>query len=326
MQFNTRIDEITDPILQEKGVRLFIKRDDLIHPYVSGNKLYKLKYNVEDAIDKGYDTILTLGGAYSNHLVATAAYCKEARLKCIGIVRGSPLPNPPPIGEGTYAYKNLSPPLLYCQDQGMQLHFVSREDYRKKEEPHFIAGLEKRFGRFYLVPEGGANALGMKGAAEILSRIDTAIYTHIAVASGTGTTLAGMINSPVFTSSPQPPSPKRDGGETPLSFRRGVRGEVLGISVLKGEDTLTPTVKKYLENKDVLPNWRVVTGYHHGGYAKSTPELLDFMERFKQLHGITLDHVYTGKLFFALYQMVQSGEIPPQSNILAIHTGGISFL
>lgn len=312
MQFNTRIDEINDPILTKKGVRLFVKRDDLIHPYISGNKLYKLKYNVEDAILQGYDAILTFGGAYSNHLVATAAYCNYMGLRSIGIVRGeelSPLPNPPPLGEGTYAYKNLSPPLLFCQEQGMQLHFVSREEYRQKESADFIAKLKDRFGNyFYIVPEGGGNALGVKGASEILHGFDASAYTHMMAACGTGTTLAGMVLTPSLL---------------PLIKVSSIN--VWGVSVLKGDDTLTSTVEKYVENEEDLPNWKMVTGYHHGGYAKTTPELLDFIAKFKEGHGITLDTVYTGKMFFAIYKMVEQGLIPTQSTILAIHTGGVSF-
>lgn len=292
MQFNTRIDKINDPFLDEKGINLYVKRDDLIHPYVSGNKLYKLKYNVEDAILQGYDGILTFGGAYSNHLVATAAYCNYIGLRCIGIVRGEELAS------------TLNPALQYCVEQGMQLHFVSREEYRQKESADFIARLKDRFGDFfYIVPEGGGNALGVKGASEILHGFDALPYTHFMAACGTGTTLAGMVLTPSLL-----PSTK-----------------VWGLSVLKGEDTLTPTVEQYVVGNDNLPNWKVINGYHHGGYAKTTPELLEFIARFKEAQGITLDTVYTGKLFFAIYKMAEEGLIHSQSNILAIHTGGISF-
>lgn len=329
MQFNTRIDEINDPFLAEKGVRLFVKRDDLIHPYVSGNKLYKLKYHVAEALAQGHDTILTFGGAYSNHLVATAAYCKKVGLKCIGIVRGEELaltalssltPGPSPKGRG-----GLSPALQYCVEQGMQLHFVSREEYRRKEEAAFIADLHQKLGRFYIAPEGGSGALGVKGAAEILSGVDTSVYSHIMCACGTGTTLAGLVSSAVFT--PTLALPLKGEGIPPSVLGEGGRGvEVIGISVLKGEDTLTQVVENYVGNNPNLPNWKILTEYHHGGYAKSTHELLDFIARYKTQHGITLDHVYTGKLFFAIYDMVANGTIPSQSTILAIHTGGISFI
>ncbi len=297
MQFNTRIDKINDPFLAEKGINLCVKRDDLIHPYVSGNKLYKLKYNVEDAILQGFDGILTFGGAYSNHLVATAAYCNYIGLRCIGIVRGEELAS------------TLNPALQYCVEQGMQLHFVSREEYRQKESADFIARLKDRFGDFfYIVPEGGGNALGVKGAGEILHGFDASPFTHIMAACGTGTTLAGLVLTPSLL---------------PIINVSSVN--IWGLSVLKGEDTLTPTVEKYVENEEDLPNWRIVSGYHHGGYAKTSPELLDFIAKFKEAQGITLDTVYTGKLFFAIYKMAAEGLIPSQSNILAIHTGGISF-
>lgn len=296
VDFNTRIDKINDPLINSSGVELYVKRDDLIHPYVSGNKLYKLKYNIEDAIAKGHTTILTFGGAYSNHLVATAAYCKEVGLKCIGIVRGSPLPNPPPLGEGTYAYKNLGAPLLFCLEQGMLLHFISREEYRLKKTPEFIQKLEGQFDPFYLIPEGGYNALGVKGAAEILNGVEG--FDVITCACGTGTTLAGLVLS------------------------APAKGEVLGFSVLKGPNTLTPEVAQYVGSKT---NWNINNDYHLGGYAKTTPELLEFITRFLKINNITLDKVYTSKLFFALYDLINKGYFPANTKLLAIHTGGYSF-
>lgn len=285
MQFNTRIDKIEDPDIKQSGVELYVKRDDLIHPYVSGNKLYKLIYNVEEARRRGHDTILTFGGAWSNHLVATAAYCNQNGLRCIGIVRGDEL------GANT-----LNPSLQFCADQGMQLHFVTREEYRNKTNPNFISRLNDLFGAFFLVPEGGANALGVKGAAEILNGISG--YNIIACACGTGTTLAGLITSAL---------PNKT---------------YMGFSVLKGEDTLSAEVEKYVGHTE---GWGITGDYHFGGYAKTTPELLAFKELFEKTNQIPLDKVYTAKLFYGLYQLINKGYFAVNKKILAIHTGGYSF-
>lgn len=285
MNFNTRIDKITDPLITSTGIELYVKRDDLIHPYVSGNKLYKLIYNVEEAEEQGYNTILTFGGAWSNHLVATAAYCKENGLKSIGIIRGDEL-----------ASRVLSPALKFCQEQGMQLHFVNREEYKLKTEVAFISRLSDLFGAFYLVPEGGANALGVKGAAEILNSVKG--YDYVACACGTGTTLAGLITAALPNTT------------------------YMGFSVLKGEDTLTAEVEKYVGHTN---GWSINTDYHCGGYAKTIPELLDFKERFEKINQIPLDNVYTAKLFLGLYSLINKGLFPSGAKILAIHTGGYAF-
>jgi 1-aminocyclopropane-1-carboxylate deaminase len=292
VDFNTRIDRITDPLITSSGVELYVKRDDLIHPFVSGNKLYKLIYNIQEAQQHGHDTILTFGGAWSNHLVATAAYCKEKGLKSIGIVRGEEL-DPLALSGG----EGLNPALQYCLDQGMQLHFVSRQEYKEKTTPDFISRLNTLFGRFCLVPEGGANALGVKGATHILDGISG--YDYVCCACGTGTTLAGIINSPL-----QP------------------EVRAIGFSVLKGLDTLSTEVENYAGHSN---NWTVNNQYHCGGYAKTTTALLAFKQRFEEVNGIPLDKVYTAKLFYGLYDRIAQGHFPTGSRILAIHTGGYSF-
>jgi 1-aminocyclopropane-1-carboxylate deaminase len=285
VNFNTRIDRITDPLITSAGVELYVKRDDLIHPYVSGNKLYKLIYNAQEAVKQGHNTILTFGGAWSNHLVATAAYCKDNGLKCIGVVRGDELAN-----------GSLSPTLQFCADQGMQLHFVSREEYKLKANEVFISRLSDLFGSFFLVPEGGANNLGVKGAAEILKGVSG--YDYIVCACGTGTTLAGLVTSALPNTT------------------------YMGFSVLKGEDTLTAEVEKYVGHTN---GWSINTDCHCGGYAKTTPELFAFKEQFEKTNQIPLDRVYTAKLFLGLYSLINKGFFPSGVKILAIHTGGYAF-
>jgi 1-aminocyclopropane-1-carboxylate deaminase len=285
VNFNTRIDRITDPLITSSEAELYVKRDDLIHPYVSGNKLYKLIYNVEEAQKQGQNTLLTFGGAWSNHLVATAAYCKEKGLKCIGVVRGHEL-----------TPETLSPSLKFCVEQGMQLHFVSREEYKQKTETEFISRLSSLFGPFFLVPEGGANALGVKGASEIMAGVEG--FDIICCACGTGTTLAGLVTSALHNT------------------------EYMGFSVLKGEDTLSTEVEKYVGH---TKGWSINTDYHFGGYAKTTSELLAFKQRFEEVNQIPLDMVYTAKLFYGLYSLINNGLIKPNVKILAIHTGGYAF-
>lgn len=285
MNFNTHIDRISDPEIISSGVELYVKRDDLIHPFVSGNKLYKLIYNVKEAQKQGHNAILTFGGAWSNHLVATAAYCKEKGLKCIGVVRGDEL-----------TPDTLSPALKFCVEQGMQLHFVTREEYNKKTEPYFISRLKNLFGPFFLVPEGGANSLGVKGASEIIAGLDG--FDFVCCACGTGTTLAGLVTSAL-------PETK-----------------YIGFSVLKGEDTLSAEVEKYVGH---TKGWSINTDYHCGGYAKTTAELLAFKQRFEEVNQIPLDRVYTAKLFYGLYALINKGLLKSNVKILAIHTGGYAF-
>lgn len=288
------IDEVQLPFLVEAGVRLLVKRDDLLHPYVSGNKLYKLKYNIEAALQHIVPTLLTFGGAMSNHLVATAAYCNSIGMPCIGVVRGDEV-------EDYEAF----PALNFCKQQGMHLHFVSRTEYKDKHTEGFLNHLNQLYNNPYLVPEGGANALGVKGAAEMLNPETIAKVgdgpVTLLVACGTGTTLAGVVKA------------------MPAHW------QALGISVLKGDDTLTPTVESYLTQDEKAKNWQVLTQHHCGGYAKTTPELQQFKEWFTQQTAIRTDVVYTAKLFFAIQQLAQQGAFTPHTTLLALHTGGYSF-
>lgn len=284
------IQELTDDRLAAKHLRLWVKRDDLLrvgdeHAFC-GNKWRKLQYNLLEAFRLKQNTLLTFGGAYSNHLAAVAQAGKLFNFNTIGIVRGERI-------------EPLNPTLAYCAAQDMQLHFVARSAYREKNKPDFIAKLQAEFGEFYLVPEGGTNDLALRGCAELVDEIRAQIpvkTNYFAVASGTGGTLAGMI--------------------------QGLKNQeqALGFSVLKG-DFLQTEVEKLLEKK--YPNWSIRTDYHCGGYAKFTPELIDFINDFKAKFDIQLDPVYTGKLFYGLFDLIAQNFFPPGSNIVAIHTGGL---
>jgi len=259
---------------------------DLVHPEVSGNKFFKLKYNLEEAKINGYDTILTFGGAYSNHIYATAKAAKAFGLKSIGIIRGDKL-------------KVLNPTLQAAKESGMQLEFISREDYRRKNEEGFIKNLEKRFQDFYLIPEGGTNALAIHGTQEILQDSD-AEFSHIACSIGTGGTFTGLA----------------------LSIHSDQK--LLGVSSLKG-NFIHQEIKSLLEasQRDFTRVYEILDSFHFGGYAKYTPELIEFIHDFYQKYQVTLDPVYTGKTAFAILDLIAKEYFKAKSKILMIHTGGL---
>ena len=278
------LQEIEDPIVTVKGIRLYLKREDLLHPQISGNKWRKLKYNLQEAKNQGLNQLLTFGGAYSNHIYATAAAAKEAGLGCIGIIRG----------EET---QPLNPTLAFAKSCGMKLHYVSRSEYRDKSNQEFREKLKERFGEFYLVPEGGSNSLAVKGCKEILDDVSLSLDV-ICVPVGTGGTMAGLIAS----------TDKR----------------VLGFSALRG-DFLKDEVKSLLENSGETDksNWSINTDFHFGGYAKINQELIDFIQGFKSKQGVLLDPIYSGKMMFGLYNLIEADYFKPGSTIMAIHTGGL---
>lgn len=271
------------PILKEKEVTLVVKREDLLHPFVSGNKYRKLKYNLIEAKNRGNDTILTFGGAFSNHIAATAFASAEKGFKSIGVIRGDEL-------EHSW---HLNPTLQKAHEYGMIFKFVTRETYRKKEEVPFILDLKKEFGNFYLVPEGGTNALAIKGCQEIITSEDKQ-FDFICTCVGTGGTVSGLINS---------------------SFSNQ---RVLGFSALKG-DFLKTEIQKMSNNE----RWDLLTDYHFGGYGKIALELVQFINGFKVQTKIPLDPIYTGKMMYGLLDMVKRDIFVKQTKILAIHTGGL---
>jgi 1-aminocyclopropane-1-carboxylate deaminase len=265
------------------GISLVIKREDLIHPFVSGNKFRKLKYNLLQAKAENQTTLLTFGGAYSNHIAAVAYAGKENDFQTIGIIRGDEL-----------ADKIASNPTLkFAQECGMQFEFVSREAYRLKTEVAFLEQLEEQYGPFYLVPEGGTNAFAIKGCEEILTNEDT-VFDYIGCAIGTGGTISGIINSA-------------------LSHQK-----VLGFPALKGE-FLQDEIRNFVHND----NWELITDYHFGGYAKVNDELIAFINWFFEQTQIPLDPVYTGKMVFGIFDLITKNYFPENSKILLIHTGGL---
>lgn len=265
------------------GVELYIKREDKLHAFVSGNKYRKLKYNLLEADKLGYKTLLTFGGAYSNHIAAVASAGALLGFKTIGVIRGEEL-----VSE-----IDNNPTLRFAKQNRMQFKFVSREDYRNKTSEEFSEYLKDEFGDFYLIPEGGTNHLAIKGCEEILSNSDKD-FDYICCAVGTGGTISGLINC-------SKPSQ-----------------QVLGFPALKG-DFLKEDISKFV-NKN---NWKLITDYHFGGYAKINTELVSFINEFKHVYSIPLDPVYTGKMLFGILDLIEKKQFPKSSKILAIHTGGL---
>ena len=268
---------------QKNGITVAIRREDLIHPFVSGNKFRKLKYNLFQAKVEIQDTLLTFGGAFSNHIAAVAFAGKENNFKTIGIIRGDELRDK--IQE--------NPTLKFAQENGMQFEFVSRSDYSNKEKPEFIDQLKQKFGSFYLIPEGGTNDLAIKGCEEILTKEDSQ-FDYICCAVGTGGTISGLINSAL-------PNQK-----------------VLGFPALKG-DFLQEEICKFAKTD----NWQLVTDYHFGGYGKVNLELINFINNFSESNKIPLDPVYTSKMAFGILDLIDKNYFPANSKILMIHTGGL---
>lgn len=285
---------IQGDLLTKKNINLYVLREDLNHPEISGNKWRKLKYNLQEAKEKGYSQLLTFGGAFSNHIAATAAAGRDFGFKTIGIIRGDEI-------------LPLNSTLQLARDNGMSFKYVSREQYREnnKYEGLFIKGLEKEFGEFYLVPEGGSNALAVKGCTEIINNIDVD-YDVICSACGTGGTIAGIIASV-------------DNDKQVLGFPALKGGGFLKKDIQQLLSEYTNQLKMNVENT----NWDLVTDYHFGGFAKVKPELVDFITSFKENHNILLDFIYTGKMLFGLYDIIKHSNRLDNKRIIVVHTGGI---
>lgn len=280
--------QVKASILSEKNIQLFVKREDTINPDISGNKYRKLKYNLKLAKEKGFAKIVTFGGAFSNHILATAVAGNLVGLQTVGIIRGEEL------GENIKETLSLNPTLKKAYDGGMKFEFISRKDYREKMNSAFIERLEKKYGAFYLLPEGGTNRLAVKGCEEILTEQDIE-FDYICCCVGTGGTLAGIINSAKN------------------------HQKVLGFPALKG-GFLREEISGFVENS---AQWNLITDYHFGGYAKYTEELIRFINDFKRETFIPLDPIYTGKMMFGVFDMIKKNQFPESTKILAVHTGGL---
>ncbi|MGB1230781.1 MAG: 1-aminocyclopropane-1-carboxylate deaminase/D-cysteine desulfhydrase [Winogradskyella sp.] len=271
------------PFKNERNIQLFIKREDLLHPFISGNKYRKLKYNVIEAKRLKKQVLLTFGGAFSNHIAATAYAGKENNFKTIGVIRGEEL---------EHSVED-NPTLKFAKSCGMQFLFVSRETYRQKNNLEFLEQLTRKFGDFYLIPEGGTNEFAIKGCEEILN-LEDKIYNYICCCVGTGGTISGVIN----------------GSKT--------HQKILGFSALKG-DFLNEDIRKFATQD----NWQLITDYHFGGYGKIKPKLITFINDFKQNFKVPLDPIYTGKMLFGIFNLIENNFFVENSKVLIIHTGGL---
>ena len=285
----TPVTEFKNELTVEFRLRIIVKREDENHSSISGNKWWKLKYNLEEAQQQGFKKIITFGGAYSNHIYATAAAANEYNFESLGIIRGERV-------------EPLNSTLRFAEEQGMKLHFISREEYRKKTTAPFLVAVQEQLGNAYVIPEGGSNTLAVKGCAELAEKHLTSLdFDYVILPVGTGGTMAGLIC--------------------------GLKGEkkIIGVSVLKGGTFLINDIKSFVENycgKD-YGNWELLTSYDHGGYAKVTDALRKFIVMMNEQHNLPLDPVYTGKMMFALMEEIKQGKFKSGSTILVLHTGGL---
>ena len=287
----TPLIEVKEKLTEDAGVRLYLKRDDLIHPLVSGNKWRKLKYNLLEAAHQKANAILTFGGPYSNHLFAAAAAGKELGILTIGIVRGE-----------SHTFQEESRTLKFCKEYGMKLHYISRTEYRKKDSDEFLEQIKADFNNPFIIPEGGSSVLALKGVGEMTLEVEKQLGfqpDYYAVAVGTGGTTAGILSS---------------------------GNKVISFPVLKGGEFLKNEIANLLQNQFDEDNLDLQTAYHFGGYGKWTNELLNFIRDFNQKHNIQLEQVYTGKMMNGLYDLVSKGHFNQNTTIVAVHTGGLQGL
>ena len=281
----TYAEEIHDDHIRDAGVRLLIQREDLNHRWVSGNKWWKLKYNLAEAVAQNAETLITYGGAFSNHICATAAAALEVGMKSVGMIRGEETPP-------------LNQILAFARECGMDLQYISRTAYRtRSSEDDYL----KKYNKYYLIPEGGSNALAVKGVKEFAESL-TEPFDYICCAVGTGGTLAGLIEGL--------PSEKK----------------IIGFPVLKGAEFLVADIKKLIVKRRENTNWHLIFNYHFGGYAKSDIKLDHFLAEFSSLQTVPLDRVYTGKMMAGIYDLINKGFFERGSTVLAIHTGGLQFV
>ena len=277
------VDQIDLSAIKEKNIRVSVLRLDKIHPVISGNKWFKLKYYLEDERNQKKGRLITFGGAYSNHIIATAAAGKLYAFRTSGIIRGQ-------------QPQKFSHTLLAAKDYGMRLIFTSREEYGKKTLP---AEIKESSDEIYLINEGGYGRLGVKGAAEVLDHCKKENFTHFACGVGTSTMMAGLIKASL------------------------PHQETIGVSVIKDASGLKEGLLNLLSPAERNKKFQMIAGYHFGGYAKHRLELINFMNEFYKQTSIPTDFVYTGKLFYAIFDMIRNNLFPNNSNILIVHSGGL---
>lgn len=259
-------------------------RLDTIHPLVSGNKWFKLKYNIQKVQKDSYVGMLSFGGAFSNHLIALAAAGTLYHLPTIGIVRGEEL------------HANSNHVLKQCADLGMQFEFISRSQYHNKNDHVFLETLEQKYPNYWVVPEGGANDLGMRGASEIMDYIPEN-YNYIVTAVGSATTFIGLLK------------------------RLKNHQKLIGICPMKGGAYLKEIIEVNVQGGQ---QWELLDRFHDGGFGKISLRLENFMHSFYKKYGILLDRVYTAKMMWAVHQLLFENYFDKEASILCIHSGGLT--
>lgn len=279
------IQSIQHPDVERCNIQLDVLRTDLVHPVISGNKFYKLYYNIEAAKSMQAVQILTFGGAYSNHLHATAAYCQQLNMPCIGIVRGAEL----------HAAANHT--LHSCADMGMQLIFISRKEYLLQEHAPIVQHIIQQ-NPTYIIPAGGHNALGAKGIEIMINHIEPK-YDYIIVSVGSGTTIAGLAN---------------------YLYQKDICTHLIGMVPMKGGAGMRAEIDRLM----VHPySYKLIDDYHFGGFGKYNDQLLAYMEYCQSAYDLPLDYVYNAKMFYGIQDLISNGTIPSHARVLAIHTGGL---
>ncbi|WP_165372141.1 1-aminocyclopropane-1-carboxylate deaminase/D-cysteine desulfhydrase [Emticicia agri] len=281
------LEPLSDPMYVEKSLKVFVKRDDLIHPQISGNKWRKLKFNLIEAEKQGYHKLITFGGAHSNHLYAVAAIGRYFGFETTGIIRGDEL----------NSYSSIT--LQYAHECGMQLQFVSRQAYKDKNQ---LLGIYRKDDQ-YVLPEGGTNTLSLAGVGEMVQEIRQQLGydpDYIICPVGTGGTIAGILSAV------------------------SAKTTVVGVCVLKNANYLENEITTLLQSgaDNYSENYRIFWEFHHRGYAKKTPQLMSFIEAFNEKNGFSVEPVYSGKMFYAFDELVKN-EIRDNSTIVLIHTGGL---
>ena len=291
----TPLQKIDHALFSRHNVELFIKREDLVHPQISGNKWYKLRHNLLYAREQGFTRLVSFGGAFSNHLHALAFAGHYFGFETIGFVRGE-------------VHEPLNPTLADAVGWGMKLYPLSRSEYRRRSEAAFVQRLVEPLQRCFVIPEGGANEWALAGCADILTGISQQLadYDYVCVPCGTGATLAGIVAA------------------LEASGRAG-KVKVLGFSALKGNKSLVGEVSTMLADFSVagINNWQIIDEFHGGGFAKITPELVAFMQQWYEQTGIALEPLYTGKMLLGLCELVARGDFAAGSKLVAVHTGGM---
>ncbi|CAM2973659.1 1-aminocyclopropane-1-carboxylate deaminase/D-cysteine desulfhydrase [Pseudoalteromonas distincta] len=284
---NNHIQQIDTTFLKKRKIYLGVKRDDLLHPLISGNKWRKLKYNLAHMQKVKKTELLTFGGAFSNHIHACAAAGKEFNIKTRAIIRG------PQLDED-------NPTIQFAQQCGMQLHVVNRIEYRQRHDEAYLESLQARFPDAYIIPEGGTNEHALLGCKELVQSLPE--HNYLVCPTGSGGTLAGLIE-----------------GSAPTT-------KVIGVAVLKQADYLNEEIKKLSNKAKNQNNWQLLTEFHGGGYGKFSPELWQFCQEMGRTYNLPLEPIYSGKMMYALWQLIEQDYFAPGSKIIAVHTGGLQGL